>query len=423
MTNEKNIYFFILGRNPTLGIAEIYRWLKPDINEIIGVSERVFSVDLKTKIKNPEELMERLYGTVKIAELVSETPASFNQEEINSPEGLFPDRQKLVFGLSFYDFNSKNKNFNNWLKNKNKIALAIKRKLGQTGKKADFLKVQEETATLSILKNKLLTDGADIVFVVGPKGVFIARTIAVQDIFDYQKRNYNRPKRPLKSGIMPTKLARTMVCLSDANEKDIVLDPFCGSGTIIEELVLLGFKNIIGSDFDSKAINNARENLNWLFGQYPKLKKESSFPKLIRGNIEKMEKYANPNSIDLIITEPYLGPILNKKPALGKIEDIADDLSELYLSFFKSAFRALKPSGKIVIVFPVFPLKNSLFFLEITNEIKEIGFEAEKILPDWFKRFKTIEITDRNSVLVRKEGQIIIRELFIFAKKTGGFSD
>ncbi len=47
-----------------------------------------------------------------------------------------------------------------------------------------------------------------------------------------------------------------------------ILDPFCGSGTILQEAMLLGFKNIYGSDKDKRAIANSKENINWLKKEY-----------------------------------------------------------------------------------------------------------------------------------------------------------
>jgi tRNA G10 N-methylase Trm11 len=53
-----------------------------------------------------------------------------------------------------------------------------------------------------------------------------------------------------------------MAWLSEPRDDDIVLDPFCGTGTVLIERAQIGrYKNLIGSDRDAGAIRAARENI------------------------------------------------------------------------------------------------------------------------------------------------------------------
>jgi tRNA (guanine10-N2)-dimethyltransferase len=61
-------------------------------------------------------------------------------------------------------------------------------------------------------------------------------------------------------------LARAMINLSEINPSKILFDPFCGSGSILIEAALMGFK-VIGSDINLKLIKGANLNLRSIFIQ------------------------------------------------------------------------------------------------------------------------------------------------------------
>ena len=72
-------------------------------------------------------------------------------------------------------------------------------------------------------------------------------------------RDYKIAHRP---GSLRPSIAAAMAWLSEPRDDDIVLDPFCGTGTVLIERAQLGrYRNLIGSDRDSGAIRAARENI------------------------------------------------------------------------------------------------------------------------------------------------------------------
>lgn len=93
---------------------------------------------------------------------------------------------------------------------------------------------------------------------------FVAVTLAVQDFEEYRFLDFGRPQRDMVSGSMPPKLAKIMLNLSGVKIDQAILDPFCGSGTMIQQALLLGFTNIVGSDASPKAVEDTKKNLNWL---------------------------------------------------------------------------------------------------------------------------------------------------------------
>ena len=105
--------------------------------------------------------------------------------------------------------------------------------------------------------NKVLEKGGELVVFVRSDTTFdLGRTETVQDFKTYRLRDIGRPRRNAKRGMLPPKLARMMINIASPKHNDTILDPFCGSGTIIHEAFLLGYKNIIGSDISEKAVRD-----------------------------------------------------------------------------------------------------------------------------------------------------------------------
>jgi len=72
------------------------------------------------------------------------------------------------------------------------------------------------------------------------------------------------PERPEKVFKSPSelhwKLGRVMVNLAGLNEKEVLCDPFCGTGTILLEAESMGIKSI-GIDYDKRMCDGAKKNL------------------------------------------------------------------------------------------------------------------------------------------------------------------
>ena len=96
--------------------------------------------------------------------------------------------------------------------------------------------------------------------------IIIARTKKVQDITDYTDRDRNRPKRDAYVGMLPPKLAQIIINLASGNNQIAgkrLLDPFCGTGVIPQEALLMGF-DVYGTDIEQKMIDYSQINIEWL---------------------------------------------------------------------------------------------------------------------------------------------------------------
>lgn len=115
-----------------------------------------------------------------------------------------------------------------------------------------------------ILHNKLTGPlGLELLFVAHGKETYIAQTTKVQDIDEYAQRDFGRPKRSGFVGMLPPKLAQMMLHLAQVTPDEVVLDPFCGTGVVLQEAALMGCK-VHGTDVEPKMIDFSRTNMEWL---------------------------------------------------------------------------------------------------------------------------------------------------------------
>jgi tRNA (guanine10-N2)-dimethyltransferase len=101
----------------------------------------------------------------------------------------------------------------------------------------------------------------------------------------------NRPF--LHPSTMPPKLARCMVNLARASSGSLVLDPFCGAGSILLEAGVVGCR-VVGSDVNEVMVEGCSRNLKYF--QIP-------FDGLIKGDARKLPYTA----VDCIVTDPPYG--------------------------------------------------------------------------------------------------------------------
>lgn len=387
-------YAFILGRSPALSAGELANVFS-DKKAVLTTAETVI---LELGDIKPVETMRRLGGTVKLGEVLVKTTEQNLAEEILKILKVFaPAEGKLVFGLSQYGLNQP------------KLGAVIKKQLKAKGVKARWaISKNPKLSSADVFLNKLLGKGVELLIIKKKEDIFIAKTLAVQDFEKYSQRDYGRPARDMRSGMLPPKVAKMMINLAQSPLDGCLIDPFCGSGTILQEALLLGYQDVWGSDVSKKAVQDARANLKWLA-------EKSGLPdnyglRVKQISVEKLADYFEENYFDAMVTEPYLGPPLRGRETENEIKSIIKELSELYLKFFIQAKFVLKSEGKIVIIFPVFILQNKKLFLPILEQIEKIGFKIKSPLPsEW-----GFKISDRNSLIYFRPDQRVQREILIF---------
>ncbi|MEA3272662.1 MAG: methyltransferase domain-containing protein [Patescibacteria group bacterium] len=347
-------YFFILGKNPKLSVAEIRAVVKNELQ--FGSTTTIAIVDYGTTELDALNLIKHLGGTIKIGKILGEIESLNDLSELVLEE-IPRDKSKIYFGISNYA------NFS--AQDVKRVAMEIKKILKKSGPTRWVTSKEKILSSVIVETNKLLIHGAEICLF---KNGMVGKTLAVQEFEEFEKRDFGKPERDILRGMIPPKLAKIMINLSETDKSATILDPFCGTGTILIEAAVAGYKNLIGSDYDSKAINQASNNIHWTRENY---ELENTDVNLFISKAENLSKKLSSNSVDVIITEPYLGPLLKGKESKEQIKKIVKELNELYFNSFKEWKKILRKRAKVVMIFPVF--KNNE--VDIKNELKKIGYK------------------------------------------------
>ncbi|MBI4990491.1 hypothetical protein HZB96_00170 [Candidatus Gottesmanbacteria bacterium] len=421
-----NKYFFVLGRNSTLSIAEIISVLNlrniDFFPKYISSEVLIISTDKELKL---DELIKTLGGTIKVGRIMDEVAlegSSMQFYEIFSADNLHKKYLsqmpgKLHFGVSLYNAGGSSEVLLQLEKRQKDIDLTIKDNLKKEGIKSGFVQIKDRfLSSVSVAKNKLITQGAEIVLILTPEEILIGKTLAVQEFEEFSLRDYFRPAKDKRSGIMPPKLARMMINLAAKDRNSLLLDPFCGSGTILQEAIFLGYKNICGSDISDRAISDTTKNIDWLYRNFPNLPKTSINLKILKMDVRQISTKLLPNTADVIVTEPYLGPPLYKKLELPAIVKILSELSRLYIDAFVQFAKILKSQGRVLIVFPVFETEGKVFFVEILDKLKNLGFVEKEFFPQNISKYPTVFFTPRKTILYYSREQFVKREIISFQK-------
>ncbi len=371
-------YLFELGRIPELSRAEIeHVFLAQKIPTTVNVFEKNILI-LETPKIDIEKIMEQLGGTIKVAEFISEqTSVEAIGDYLNTTQA----EGKIQFSLT--GNNARN------------LALEVKKYLKELGRSVRYIEAKN---TATILHNNLVEKQGDLTLT--KQGLFITR--GIQPIEEWGERDFGRPGRDSRSGMLPPKLARILINLTGASTDGTILDPFCGSGTILTEAMSLGFAHIIGSDTSEKALDDTRKNIEWMKSQIADIK--PSTPKLILSGAGELHGKIAPSSIDAIAAEPYMGKPLRGTEDKRTLEKQASELKEMYVNAFKAFAKILTPGGVAVFIIPRFLCDKTWIRIHCTERIQDLGFSLERLTET------------EPSILYSRPGQFVGREIWKFKK-------
>lgn len=361
-------YAFILGSHPKLSAAEI----KAVLPQASVVDQADAFLILETDSLDCEKLLKRLGGSIKIAEVLD---APISPESIVDELKKLKISGKLKFGVSFYHCpqTSLGMQVKGELK---KLGISSRSVVGRDKALSSVIVTKNKVQEFLVLANK-----------------YLAKTCAVQDFENYSHRDFGRPQRDMKSGSLPPKLAQMMINFSRTSSGAVLLDPFCGSGTVLQEALLLGYKNIIGTDKSERAIADSKKNIEWLS---KKVGMSAAGVKIFQQDVASLSKQVS--DVDVIVTEPYLGPPLRDLPQPEDAQRTVDELAELYQKAFEQFVEVLVPGGVVVFIFPSIKVGKRVFTPDISEEIKNLGFSQ----------------VNEEPLLYGRQGQKVFRNIKIF---------
>lgn len=337
--------------------------------------------------------INHLGGVIKLARVIS-------QPEWRGLENLEVDISKLPFsegknivGVSLYGAKASTKAW----------ALKLKKKLKTKGS----VRIVADAAPLTAAQlkfNQVLAKGFELIIAVMGDRAVLALTESFQDIDWYSRRDYDRPKRDAKVGMLPPKLAQIMINLSGG---DKIYDPFCGTGVVLQEALLLG-KPTQGSDLEPKMIEYTEANLKWLAAQIdhplPSYSAETADARTVK----------IPSSFS-IVSEGYLGPPLHHTPDEAELATLRAELAELYLQCLTNWSGQLESGSRHVLAVPCWRLKQSDlsdakksdFFetLPLIDHLTQIGYNLV--------RFKN---ADSRKLIYARSDQLVGRQILVLEK-------
>lgn len=443
-------YAFILGRVYTLSIAELVAILeKPDTSlnltgqpvKILEASEEVLVIETVNPLK-VELLQKKLGGIIKILEVIDvikkreADSINFALKHYFKPSVLkkqfFKEyKGKMQFGVSIYildmdllkkpQISNKNAggNFGSIFQEPKRVGMMIKNGLTESGLSVRLVLPEYNSLSLAsvvVTKNLLLQKGAEISILAAKDKIFTAKTLSVQDFEDYGRRDYQRPARDDKQGMIPPKVAQIMLNLANTKPNETILDPFCGIGTIIQEGLLLGFR-MIGSDINKVAIKGSEQNLEWFRNRYKiapgKYGVEVCDATKVFSLIEKSK-----NKVSAIVTEGTLGPIYGIYPKPQEIEQNFKDLAILYKDSLTEFSKFLAKGSRVIMCIPAYR-KGPGNYEKFPNLdfIEALGYNFIDIIsPVIAKNLKFLKLTERKTAIYDRKDQVVAREIVIFEK-------
>jgi tRNA (guanine10-N2)-dimethyltransferase len=393
----------ILGRQPKLSLAEL--------ENLFGAEKITEISDYAALVTSGDPLAQaRLGGTMKCARLLSrlentDLSGAFSYLQSNIPKHLqYLSDGKLQFGVSIYGFKAQK----NWLL---KQMLELKKIIKKQGRSVRIIENKSEALeSAQVLYNKLTGPlGWELLLIKDGNDVILAQTYAVQDIDAYAARDFGRPKRDAFVGMLPPKLAQIMINLSlnckkpnPDNHTLQILDPFCGTGVVLQEAILMGFE-VFGSDISKKMIDYTKANLTWLREEYP----NQGLVLTIEAADATNHHWLEANIIDSVVCETYLGKPLTSLPDQRKLDEIMDEANTIAEGFLQNISSQLKKGTRLCVAFPAWYLGNSKFkHLKVLDHLADLGYNRLDLVH-----------ADKKDLIYHRENQVVARELTILEKK------
>lgn len=404
----------VLGRQPLISVAELEAQFGANVRVIARPKDSPWLAEFETD--EPVDI-RRLGGILKVAELV---------EMAEFLAGL-PKDGKITLGVS--DFSKGTTAFK-----AQKEALRLKKLLVKQGRSVRV--VPNQTAVLSSavsLHNHLFQENKIELLKLGGK---LYKVIQASNPESYARRDQKRPARDAKVGMLPPKLAQILINLCGGlPEGARILDPFCGTGVVLQEALLMGYR-AYGTDVSERMVEYSQGNLEWLDKSLTDFSRSSLRAPVVTGPVRSssavaphdLEKPVSDSSqpfqvslgdatdyewegpIDAVACETYLGPPMSNPPAEIKLKEVKQLCGGIIRGFLKNLAEQIESETPIVIAVPAWLRPDGtyarLFGEKLVDEMENLRYNVSS--------FKNL---GQNDLLYHREGQVVAREIIVLRKK------
>lgn len=419
----------ILGRQPALGLAELERVFG-------GKSVKVLSPE-SAQIDSDDMDIQRFGGILKAGKIIDNISGSdwrqISNQIVKHYTGLWASFDgKITFGISVY-------NLPIGPRDVQKVGITIKQILKRSGVGIRLIPntdVALTTATSHHNKLGLSPNKVELLIVKSNSGkIVVAESMGSQNITAYANRDQIRPNRDAFVGMLPPKLAQIMINLavgqvvdgswyivdgrkqiSNIQEaidpslppttyhlpptplKPTILDPFCGTGVILQEAALMGY-SVYGTDLSEKMVRYSRDNLNWLADTH------HIQPDWYLHVGDAMEaKWRQP--IGAVVCESYLGQPFSAPPSPAKLDEVVKNCDHIITEFLRNLRNQIEPGTPVCIAVPAWRDKEGKFtHLPIVNSVAKYGYKPHEFMN-----------VSQNDMLYYRFDQVVARELLVIQK-------
>ena len=392
------MFIAILGRQPEISFAEL---------EAVFGRQNVQPATPDIATIDADDIdLSILGGTTKIAKVIT-THNYANKRDSD----LFTDisRQitnhytdkwrsvdhKITLGISTYGFNIPPRAVQ-------KTGIILKGSLKKSGVSLRLIPNTESALSTAVSHNNKLglsDNKVELIIVKTKTSVIIAESRGAQNITAYTRRDHGKPKRDAFVGMLPPKLAQIMLNLALGSKNDtldLILDPFCGTGTVLQEALIRGL-NVVGTDLSNKMVSYTQENLNWITKSH---KHTGQIIEISQADATN-NQWSNAQQISAIVCETYLGQPFSAPPSPAKLKEVTGNCNHIISGFLKNIHPQLTPGTRLCIAVPAWRSKDgSLTHLPLTRDPSRLGFELV-----------------RPPMIYSRPDQVVARELLVLVVK------
>jgi len=398
----------VLGRQPHLGLAELESLYGSQAIELFGNQCAVLQL-------KPEQVdFSRIGGSTKLATILSKidstNPVVIEKELVKivrSTSFDLPISGKFHLGLSCIGNSLGPSKLNAW-------GLTLKKNVRSrhNGSVRTVPNNEPELSTAQVFHNHLTKEnGAEILIISNQSTTLIARTVAVQDIDSYTLRDRGRPKRDARVGMLPPKLAQIIINLAATQTAPqygaVILDPFCGTGVILQEATMMGF-DVYGTDLDVRMVSYSNENLLWFLKQpecpVSPQTADGRYFNLEQGDATTHRWTPGPS---IVACETYLGRPFTALPDRATLEQNVSEVNTIIRKFLLNIHDQLEIGTRLCVAIPAWQTRPGQFkHLPLIDQISQMGYNRVEF-----------ERVSADRLLYYREDQIVARQLLVLTTK------
>lgn len=434
------MYIALLGRQPEISLAELAAVFGADC--VNRISQQC------AEVQTSQFDITTLGGTIKCAEVISELPASRTDKTSLLAASRFITQHyqakwahsphKITLGLSAY-------NLAVAARDVQKTGLILKSSLKKSGTSLRLIpNDQPALSTATAHNNKLGNSPYKVELLLvktTDRRLIIAESRGVQNITAYTRRDRHRPKRDAFVGMLPPKLAQIMLNLalgagpltgqkscsnsvagsaSSLSDKSMVLrtapsdafdleetagsrpvvtilDPFCGTGTVLQE-ALLASCDVVGTDLSQKMVDYTAENLSWLQSTFTAPSRPIGRVIDIHQADATTHHWPDSQHLTAVVCETYLGQPFSAPPAPQKLAEVAGNCNHIITGFLTNIRPQLAPNTPLCIAVPAwYDASGRATHLPLIKNLQQLGYYQ----------------LNRTPLIYRRPDQIVARELLV----------